>query len=290
MQRSNEADYVLKHVEDRGIRFVRLWFTDVLGFLKSITITSQELRGRARATGSASTARRSRASAGSRSPTWSRVPDPSTFQTDPLEGRAGRRPHVLRHRTSPTATPSTATRAFVLKRQLAARRRPRLHVLRRPRARVLLLHDQRRPEFLDRGGYFDETPLDVATDFRKRTVTYLEAMGIPVEAVHHEVAPSPARDRPPLHRRAHHGRLRHGVSAHREGGRAGVRRLRDVHAEAGRRRERQRDAHAPVAVRGRSQRVLRPDRRVPPVEDRPRVHRRASCGTRGRSRWSRTSG
>ena len=45
-------------------------------------------------------------------------------------------------------------------------------------------------DFLDRGGYFDLTPLDVATDMRKRTVIYLEAMGIPVEYVHHEVAPS----------------------------------------------------------------------------------------------------
>src|SRR5439155_2706876 len=45
-------------------------------------------------------------------------------------------------------------------------------------------------EFLDHGGYFDLTPLDVATDYRKQTVGYLEAMGIPVEYVHHEVAPS----------------------------------------------------------------------------------------------------
>jgi glutamine synthetase len=46
------------------------------------------------------------------------------------------------------------------------------------------------PAFLDNAGYFDETPLDVATDHRKRTVRYLEEMGIPVEYVHHEVAPS----------------------------------------------------------------------------------------------------
>ena len=46
------------------------------------------------------------------------------------------------------------------------------------------------PSFLDHAGYFDETPLDVATDYRKRTVAYLESMGIPVEYVHHEVAPS----------------------------------------------------------------------------------------------------
>src|SRR5438552_12765223 len=42
---SAEAEYVLRTVEERGIRFIRLWFTDVLGFLKSFTITSQELEG-----------------------------------------------------------------------------------------------------------------------------------------------------------------------------------------------------------------------------------------------------
>ncbi|HZB02214.1 MAG TPA: glutamine synthetase, partial [Actinomycetota bacterium] len=45
MALSAEAEYVLRTVEERGIRFIRLWFTDVLGFLKSFTITSQELEG-----------------------------------------------------------------------------------------------------------------------------------------------------------------------------------------------------------------------------------------------------
>src|SRR5438034_10266667 len=43
MTLSNEAEFVLRTVEERGIKFIRLWFTDVLGFLKSIAITSQEL-------------------------------------------------------------------------------------------------------------------------------------------------------------------------------------------------------------------------------------------------------
>ena len=43
MSLSNEAEYVLRTVEERGIKFIRLWFTDVLGFLKSIAITTQEL-------------------------------------------------------------------------------------------------------------------------------------------------------------------------------------------------------------------------------------------------------
>ena len=46
------------------------------------------------------------------------------------------------------------------------------------------------PQFLDRGGYFDLTPLDVATELRRETILTLEAMGIHVEYSHHEVAPS----------------------------------------------------------------------------------------------------
>ena len=65
---TDEAAYVLRTTEERGIRFIRLWFTDVLGFLKSFTITSQELEG-ALTRGWASTAPRSRASAASRSRT-----------------------------------------------------------------------------------------------------------------------------------------------------------------------------------------------------------------------------
>ena len=73
MPLSDEADYVLRTIEERGIRFLRLWFTDVLGFLKSFTITSQELEG-ALAEGWGSTGPRSTASPASRSPTWSPFP------------------------------------------------------------------------------------------------------------------------------------------------------------------------------------------------------------------------
>src|SRR5207249_8219280 len=59
-----------------------------------------------------------------------------------------------------------------------------------PELEYFYFKDSSGTEFLDHGGYFDLTPLDVATDYRKRTVQYLEAMGIPVEYVHHEVAPS----------------------------------------------------------------------------------------------------
>ena len=250
-----EAEYVLRTIEERNIRFVRLWFTDVLGFLKAFTITSQELEG---------ALRDGMGFDGSSIEGFSRiqesdmvaVPDPSTFQIIPwkTEQPAAR---MFCDIYEPDGSPFDGDPRGVLKRQLQARGRARLHVLRRARARVLLLQVARRPEFLDQGGYFDETPLDVATDYRKRTVQYLEAMGIPVEYVHHEVAPS-----------QHEIDLRYtdaltmadNVMAYRltvKEVAQRVRRLRHLHAEAGRRRERQRHAHAPVAVRGRPQRVLR---------------------------------
>src|SRR5919198_161174 len=127
MPSSAEAEYVLRTVEERGIRFVRLWFADVLGFLKSFAITSQELDGAPR---------------------------------------------------------------YVLKRQLARAAEFGFTFYVGPELEYFYFRSVDRPEFLDQAGYFDETPLDVATDWRKRTVGYLESMGIPVEYVHHEVAPS----------------------------------------------------------------------------------------------------
>ena len=183
-----ETEYVLRTIEERNIRFVRLWFTDVLGFLKAFTITSQELEG---------ALRDGMGFDGSSIEGFSRiqesdmiaVPDPSTFQIIPwkTEQPAAR---MFCDIYEPDGTPFDGDPRGVLEAPARSRGRPRLHVLRRTGARVLLLPSLEDPAFLDQGGYFDETPLDVATDYRKRTVQYLESMGIPVEYVHHEVAPS----------------------------------------------------------------------------------------------------
>ena len=184
-----EAEYVLRTIEERGIRFVRLWFTDVLGFLKSFTITSQELEG-AFAEGMGFDGSSIEGFSRIQESDMIAIPDPATFQIIPwkIEAPVARmfcdicdaRRHAVRRRPARRAEATAA-----------ARGRPRLHVLRRSRARVSSTSaPSTTRRFLDQGGYFDETPLDVATDYRKRTVQYLEAMGIPVEYVHHEVAPS----------------------------------------------------------------------------------------------------
>ena len=130
------------------------------------------------------------------------------------------------------------------------------------------------PQVLDRGGYFDLTTLDAASDMRRETVLALEQLGIHVEYTHHEVGPSQHEIDMRFAERAGDGRQRDDVPHHGQGDRDEVRGLRDVHAEAAVRRERLGDARAPVAVRRRPQRVLRPARRVPPELDREVVHRR----------------
>src|ERR671931_2092987 len=188
MPSSAEAEYVLRTVEERGIRFVRLWFADVLGFLKSFTITSQELEG-AFAEGMGFD--------GSSIDGFSRIqesdmvaiPDPATFQLIPW-GSDAPVARMFCDVVNPDGTPFDGDPRAVLKRQLARAAELGFTFYVGPELEYFYFRSVDRPEFLDQAGYFDETPLDVATDWRKRTVGYLESMGIPVEYVHHEVAPS----------------------------------------------------------------------------------------------------
>src|SRR5436190_8543045 len=185
---SNEADYVLRTVEERGIKFIRLWFTDVLGVLKSFAITPQELEG-ALAEGMGFD--------GSSIEGFSRIeesdmvamPDPTTFQLIPYASEA----EVARMFCDvyqPDGTPFDGDPRQVLKRQLKRAADMGFTFYVGPELEYFYFKASDDASFLDQGGYFDETPLDVATDWRKRTVAYLEGMGIPVEYVHHEVAPS----------------------------------------------------------------------------------------------------
>jgi len=188
MALSAEAEYVLRTIEERGIRFVRLWFTDVLGFLKSFTITSQELEG---------AFLEGMGFDGSSIEGFSRIqesdmvahPDASTFQIIPwkLEAPVAR---MFCDIANPDGTAFDGDPRGVLKRQVKRAADLGFTFYVGPELEYFYFKADNDPTFLDQAGYFDETPLDVGTDYRKRTVTYLESMGIPVEYVHHEVAPS----------------------------------------------------------------------------------------------------
>jgi glutamine synthetase len=185
---SNEAEFVLRTVEERGVRFIRLWFTDVLGFLKSFAITPAELE---------TAFTEGMGFDGSSIEGFSRIqesdmvarPDPSTFQIIPWRSEE----HVARmfcDVLNPDGTPFDGDPRQVLKRQLERASDLGFRFYVGPELEYFYFRDAEGTEFLDKGTYFDLTPLDVATPWRKRTVEYLEAVGIPVEYVHHEVAPS----------------------------------------------------------------------------------------------------
>lgn len=188
MTLSNEAEFVLRTVEERGIRFIRLWFTDVLGFLKSFAITPQELE---------TALSEGMGFDGSAIEGFARIqeadmvarPDPTTFTILPWQSE-----HQVARMFcdiyKPDGSPFEGDPRQVLKRQLRRATDLGFTFYVGPELEYFYFKDSTGTEFLDRGGYFDLTPLDVATDYRKRTVAYLEAMGIPVQYVHHEVAPS----------------------------------------------------------------------------------------------------
>jgi glutamine synthetase len=185
---SNEAEYVLRTVEERGIRFIRLWFTDVLGFLKSIAVTVQELEG-AFAEGVGFDGSAIEGFARIQEADMVAVPDPSTFQILPWKSET-QVARVFCDIHDPDGSPSDGDPRHVLKRQLAKASDLGFTFYVGPELEYFYFRSADDIEFLDHGGYFDLTPADVANDLRKRTVDYLEAMGIPVESAHHEVAPS----------------------------------------------------------------------------------------------------
>ncbi len=186
---TKQADYVLRTVQERGIRFIRLWFTDVQGFLKSVSISPQELE---------TAFEEGMTFDGSSIDGYARVqeadmlavPDPSTFQVLPWhddEIVARMFCDIVR----PDGNPFEGDPRTVLKRNLqrAADLGYTFYVA--PELEYFYFADSGPdPRALDHGGYFDLTPLDVAQEYRRKTINALENMGIPVEHSHHEVAPS----------------------------------------------------------------------------------------------------
>jgi glutamine synthetase len=226
-------------VLDRGVRFIRLWFTDILGQLKSFSINAEQLdevfeRGMG-FDGSSITGFNAIEESD-----MIAVPDPSTFAVLPWrpEDGAGVARMFADIRT-PEGRPYEGDPRHVLRQ--AEERAQSMgfdHFFVGPELEYFLFRDNKGTEVLDEGGYFDLTTLDAGSDVRRETVLALEQQGIHVEYSHHEVGPVTARGRHALRRRAEDGRRLHDVPHHRQGVRHEVRLARDVHAQAAVRRER----------------------------------------------------
>ncbi|WP_193432235.1 glutamine synthetase family protein [Tessaracoccus flavus] len=175
-------------MEERGIRFVRLWFTDVLGSLKSVAIAPAEVEG-AIAEGVGFD--------GSAIEGFARVfesdmvahPDPSTYQVLPWREGGRSTARMLCDIRLPDGSPSFADPRYVLKRALDGAGRKGFTFYIHPEIEFFLLRTLNPPTPLDEGGYFDHTTLGDGTDFRRDAITMLEQMGISVEFSHHEAAP-----------------------------------------------------------------------------------------------------
>ncbi|MEN6520588.1 MAG: glutamine synthetase family protein [Armatimonadota bacterium] len=186
-----DREYVIKAAKDQNVKFIRLWFTDILGFLKSFSITVAELEG---------ALEDGMGFDGSAIEGFARIdesdmiakPDPSTFTLLPWrvreEGKVARMFCDIHY---PDGRPYEGDPRWVLKQQLKRAAKLGYTFYVGPELEYFYFKNaQGTPVGLDSGGYFDLTPLDVATDLRKDTILTLEAMGIPVEYSHHEAAPS----------------------------------------------------------------------------------------------------
>ena len=181
---------VLARVEQENVEFVRFWFTDILGQLKSFAVGKDELED-AFADGMGFD--------GSSITGFNRIeesdmiamPDPSTFKLLPWRGPDHKVGRVFCDVLKPDGEPYEGDPRYVLKRALQRAKDMGFdHYYLGPELEFFLFKDDQGTEVLDKGGYFDLTTLDVASDFRRDVVFTLRDLGIPVEYTHHEVGPS----------------------------------------------------------------------------------------------------
>jgi len=187
-----QEDFVLRALEERDVRFVRLWFTDVLGYLKSVAVAPAELEGAftegigfdgsaiegfARVTEADMLAR----------------PDASTFQILPWRGDGPATARMFCDIAMPDGSASYADPRYVLKRTLQSAAEQGFTFYTHPEIEFYLFKGQPEPGQppvpVDQSGYFDHTAQSQGSDFRREAITMLESMGISVEFSHHEGGP-----------------------------------------------------------------------------------------------------
>jgi glutamine synthetase len=183
------AEEVVKFCYDNNVRFIKLWFTDILGFAKSFAISHEELEG---------AFEEGMGFDGSSIQGFARIdesdmvarPDPGTFVLLPWRPRDSAVARMFCDILEPDGTPYKGDPRHVLKRNLKLAHDMGYTFYVGPELEYFYFKSDKEPEILDQAGYFDLTTEDVSVDLRRETILWLEAMGIKVEYSHHEVAPS----------------------------------------------------------------------------------------------------
>ena len=187
-----QRDFVLRTIEERGAKFVRLWFTDVIGTLKSVAIAPAEVEG-AFAEGIGFDGSAIEGLSRSFESDLLAHPDPTTFQILPWRGEIDPTARMFCDITTPDGQPAVADPRNVLKRALARAADRGFTFYTHPEIEFYLLKsssfENGGPQPVDSAGYFDNVPGGTAHDFRRRSVRMLEDLGISVEFSHHEAGP-----------------------------------------------------------------------------------------------------
>lgn len=181
---------ILKIVKDRNVQFIRFWFTDILGIPKSFAVGPDELAG-ALEDGMGFDGSSIVGFQAIQESDMIAMPDPETFQIlpwSPPDSPVGR---MICNIMQPGGAPYVGDPRYVLKRALQKAEDMGFdHFYVGPELEYFYFKDCKGTEVIDKGGYFDLGPLDLATELRRETIFALRQLGIDIEYSHHEVGPS----------------------------------------------------------------------------------------------------
>jgi glutamine synthetase len=180
---------LMKLIKKHKVRYIRLWFTDVLGFLKGFTITINELP-RALEDGMGFDGSSIEGFARIEESDMIARPDISTFAVLPWESKEHAVARMFCDIYLPNGSPFKADPRYVLKKNLERAKKMGLTYYVGPELEYFYFNNPKNAIVLDKGGYFDLTPIDIAQSVRNETVKAMEDIGIIVEYSHHEVSSS----------------------------------------------------------------------------------------------------
>jgi len=185
-----KKEEILRIVKDKNVQFIRLWFTDILGILKSFAISPDELEG-ALTQGMGFDGSSIVGFQAIEESDMIAMPDPDTFAIIPWSPDDSPVGRMICDIQQPGGAPYVGDPRYVLRKMIKKAQDMGFdHFYTGPELEYFYFKSSCCTEIIDRGGYFDSGPLDLATELRRNTIFALRNLGIKVEYSHHEVAPS----------------------------------------------------------------------------------------------------
>ena len=187
-EQTEAQEFVLRTARENDVKFIRLWFSDILGNLKGFAITVEELED-ALEQGVGFDGSAIEGFARMNESDMVAKPDPTTFRILPWRPRQNSVARMFCDIYKPSGEPFDGDPRFVLKRNVKRASDLGLTYYVGPELEYFYLAGPDNPQLIDQGGYFDQS-MEHTSDLRRETVITLAEMGIPVKYSHHESAPS----------------------------------------------------------------------------------------------------